>query len=170
MEARLDPFAGPVMGKVLRAPDRGEPDPAGVGPAAGVRELVKLRAGQVDGCGFRVDVHVEDAVHAGEDASRLNLVGAWREATVFTDAVREGGSDAMCAGGAAVGTLVFAGRRVHGWCRLGLTTVEPVNDLAWRGLEGRSSVSLSPSSRSWPLGSGPWAVAVAGGGVVCREL
>ncbi|MGW2377716.1 carboxymuconolactone decarboxylase family protein [Kitasatospora sp. NPDC001683] len=48
-----------------------------------------MRAGQVDGCGFRVDVHVEDAVHAGEDASRLNLVGAWREATVFTDAVRE---------------------------------------------------------------------------------
>ncbi|MEV0763840.1 carboxymuconolactone decarboxylase family protein [Nocardia sp. NPDC050435] len=52
------------------------------------QELVKLRASQINGCGFCVDMHSKDAAHAGETAVRLNLVAAWREATVFTDAER----------------------------------------------------------------------------------
>lgn len=52
------------------------------------RELVALRASQINGCGFCVDMHTKDAVAAGETAARLNLVAAWREATVFTDAER----------------------------------------------------------------------------------
>jgi AhpD family alkylhydroperoxidase len=56
-------------------------------PAA-TQELVKLRASQINGCGFCTDMHAKDALHAGESQVRLNLVAAWREATVFTEAER----------------------------------------------------------------------------------
>ncbi|MFD9740709.1 carboxymuconolactone decarboxylase family protein [Umezawaea sp. NPDC059074] len=52
------------------------------------QELVSLRASQINGCGFCTDMHTKDAAAAGESAVRLNLVAAWREATVFTDAER----------------------------------------------------------------------------------
>lgn len=56
-------------------------------PAATL-ELVRLRASQINGCGFCTDMHAKDAAAAGESALRLNLVAAWREATVFTEAER----------------------------------------------------------------------------------
>jgi AhpD family alkylhydroperoxidase len=52
------------------------------------QELVKIRASQINGCGFCTDMHTKDAAHAGETSVRLNLVAAWREAKVFTDAER----------------------------------------------------------------------------------
>ncbi|BBA97452.1 hypothetical protein RVR_3212 [Actinacidiphila reveromycinica] len=51
-------------------------------------ELVRLRASQINGCGACTDMHTKEAAHAGESAVRLNLVAAWREATVFTEAER----------------------------------------------------------------------------------
>ncbi|AFT98663.1 carboxymuconolactone decarboxylase family protein [Nocardia brasiliensis] len=56
-------------------------------PAA-TYELVKIRASQINGCGYCTDMHTKDAAHAGETSVRLNLVAAWPEATVFTDAER----------------------------------------------------------------------------------
>ncbi|WP_299556926.1 carboxymuconolactone decarboxylase family protein [uncultured Mycolicibacterium sp.] len=53
-----------------------------------VQELVKIRVSQINGCAFCVDMHTKEAAHAGEDPTRINLVAAWREATVFTDAER----------------------------------------------------------------------------------
>ncbi|QDY77513.1 carboxymuconolactone decarboxylase family protein [Streptomyces qinzhouensis] len=53
-----------------------------------VQELVMIRASQINGCGFCVDMHTKDAVAEGETDQRLHLVAAWREATVFTDAER----------------------------------------------------------------------------------
>ncbi len=50
--------------------------------------MVKLRASQINGCGFCTDMHTKEALHAGESQQRLNLVAAWREATVFTAAER----------------------------------------------------------------------------------
>ena len=52
------------------------------------QELVQLRASQINGCGFCVDMHTKDAAHQGETATRLNLIAVWREATVFTEAER----------------------------------------------------------------------------------
>lgn len=49
---------------------------------------MKLRASQINGCGFCTDMHTKDALDAGETQLRLNLVAAWREATVFTEAER----------------------------------------------------------------------------------
>ena len=56
-------------------------------PAA-TQELVKIRASQINGCGGCLDMHTKDAAHAGEAPVRLNLVAAWRETTVYTDAER----------------------------------------------------------------------------------
>jgi AhpD family alkylhydroperoxidase len=56
-------------------------------PAA-TQNLVKIRASQINGCGFCTDMHTKDAEHAGEVSTRLNLVAAWREAKVFTEAER----------------------------------------------------------------------------------
>jgi AhpD family alkylhydroperoxidase len=52
------------------------------------QELVSLRASQINGCGWCIDMHSKDAAAAGETSVRLNLVAAWREATVFTEAER----------------------------------------------------------------------------------
>lgn len=51
-----------------------------------VIELVSLRASQLNGCGFCLDMHVKEAIAAGEDPLRLHLVAGWRETTVFTEA------------------------------------------------------------------------------------
>ncbi|WP_406235295.1 carboxymuconolactone decarboxylase family protein [Nocardia sp. NBC_01009] len=52
------------------------------------QELVSLRASQINGCGFCVDLHTKEAAAAGETAVRLNLVAVWRKASVFTEAER----------------------------------------------------------------------------------
>ncbi|MFH9347593.1 carboxymuconolactone decarboxylase family protein [Kitasatospora sp. NPDC017646] len=88
MEARLNPFASPVMGKVFKQLIAANRILLESSLPLAVQELVKLRASQINGCGYCVDMHFKDAVHAGEEAARLNLVAAWREATVFTDAER----------------------------------------------------------------------------------
>lgn len=43
-------------------------------------ELVKLRASQINGCGFCVDMHTKDARLEGETEQRLYLLSVWREA------------------------------------------------------------------------------------------
>ncbi|MHA6624650.1 carboxymuconolactone decarboxylase family protein [Pseudonocardia sichuanensis] len=52
------------------------------------QDLVMLRASQINGCAFCVDMHTKEATAAGETATRLHLVAAWREARVFTEAER----------------------------------------------------------------------------------
>ncbi|MFC9278365.1 carboxymuconolactone decarboxylase family protein [Streptomyces collinus] len=88
MEARLNLFASAVatqFGKHLVAAGRVLAESA---LPAVTQELVKLRASQINGCGFCTDMHTKDAAEAGETATRLNLVAVWREATVFTEAER----------------------------------------------------------------------------------
>ncbi|KOU30356.1 alkylhydroperoxidase [Streptomyces sp. WM6372] len=88
MDARLDFFGNALAAKFSRyINSAGKVISDSTLPHA-TQELVKLRASQINGCGFCTDMHYKDAVHAGEDALRLNLVAAWREATVFTDAER----------------------------------------------------------------------------------
>ncbi|MFF6982060.1 carboxymuconolactone decarboxylase family protein [Streptomyces sp. NPDC008343] len=53
-----------------------------------LQQLVELRASQINGCGWCVDVHTKEAAAAGETAVRLHLVAAWRESAVFTEAER----------------------------------------------------------------------------------
>ncbi|MBO2448046.1 carboxymuconolactone decarboxylase family protein [Actinomadura barringtoniae] len=51
-------------------------------------EMVELRASQINGCGYCVDAHTKELAHGGESATRINLVAAWRESNVFTEAER----------------------------------------------------------------------------------
>ncbi|MFN8233161.1 MAG: carboxymuconolactone decarboxylase family protein [Actinomycetota bacterium] len=57
-------------------------------------ELVKLRASQINGCGFCVDMHSKDARAIGEVEQRLHLVAVWREAPVYSE--RERAALAWC--------------------------------------------------------------------------
>ena len=47
-------------------------------------ELVRLRASQINGCVYCVDMHAKDARSGGETEQRVHLVPVWREAPVFT--------------------------------------------------------------------------------------
>jgi AhpD family alkylhydroperoxidase len=53
-----------------------------------IQELVRIRASQINGCGFCLDMHTKDAAQAGETSVRINLAAAFREAKVFTKAER----------------------------------------------------------------------------------
>jgi AhpD family alkylhydroperoxidase len=53
-----------------------------------ISNLVLIRASQINGCAVCLDMHTKDAAHEGETPLRLNLVAAWRDAKVFTDAER----------------------------------------------------------------------------------
>ncbi|MFG2563629.1 carboxymuconolactone decarboxylase family protein [Streptomyces sp. NPDC048496] len=88
MSARLDAFSSPTIGKVFKhIIAAGKMLEDSTLPTT-TQELVKLRASQINGCGFCTDMHSKDAAAAGETSVRLNLVAAWREATVFTEAER----------------------------------------------------------------------------------
>ncbi|MCM3626095.1 carboxymuconolactone decarboxylase family protein [Paenibacillus glycanilyticus] len=51
-------------------------------------ELIKVRASQINGCAFCLDMHTKDALAMGETTQRLFLLNAWREAPFYTDAER----------------------------------------------------------------------------------
>ncbi|MFI2260986.1 carboxymuconolactone decarboxylase family protein [Streptomyces tubercidicus] len=88
MSARLDAFSSPTVGKVFKhIIAAGKVLEDSTLPIA-TQELVRLRASQINGCGFCTDMHSKDAAAAGETSVRLHLVAAWREATVFTEAER----------------------------------------------------------------------------------
>jgi AhpD family alkylhydroperoxidase len=88
VEPRLDYFGNPLAGKVLRHINSASKLLADSSLPITIQELVKIRASQINGCGFCTDMHTKDAAEAGETAQRLNLVAAWREAKVFTEAER----------------------------------------------------------------------------------
>lgn len=88
MEARLNIFDNALAMKVVKHLVSANAAVAGSGLPQATQELVKIRASQINGCGFCLDMHTKDAAKAGESALRLNLVAAWREATVFTEAER----------------------------------------------------------------------------------
>ena len=88
MDARLNFFTNSVARKVtphLMAASKVLHDST---LPADTQELVRIRASQLNGCGFCLDMHTKDAAKAGETSTRLNLVATWREATVFTDTER----------------------------------------------------------------------------------
>lgn len=53
-----------------------------------LREIVKVRASQINGCGFCIDMHTKDARAHGETEQRLYALAAWRETPFFTERER----------------------------------------------------------------------------------
>jgi AhpD family alkylhydroperoxidase len=88
MEPRLNLFGNTVMTKFVKYLVSASKVLADSPLPAATRELVNLRASQINGCAYCADMHTKDAAQAGETQQRLNLVAVWREATVFTDAER----------------------------------------------------------------------------------
>ncbi len=57
-------------------------------------ELIKLRASQINGCGYCLDMHSKDAEAIGVASQRLHLVAVWQETPVYSD--RERAALAWC--------------------------------------------------------------------------
>ena len=49
------------------------------------KELVKIRASQINRCAYCIDMHTRDALKNGETIQRIFLLDAWRETDLFTD-------------------------------------------------------------------------------------
>ncbi len=118
-----------------------------------IRNLVNIRASQMNGCAFCVDMHVKEAKIAGERELRLHHVAVWRESTLFDpreraalewtealtklpphgvpdeiyDAVREQLSEKEIA------DLTFSIMAINGWNRVsvGFRSVPGSQDVAW---------------------------------------
>lgn len=60
----------------------------GSGLEPGLLDLVKLRASQINGCAYCVDMHWKDARAAGETEQRLYGVSVWRESPYYTERER----------------------------------------------------------------------------------
>ncbi|MFG2077347.1 carboxymuconolactone decarboxylase family protein [Nonomuraea maritima] len=150
MDARLNYFDNPTAGKVLKQfMSVGRAFRESSLPAA-TQELVALRVSQINGCAACVDLHTKEAAAAGESSVRLNLVAAWREATVFTEAERvalefaeqgtrvadagTGVSDEVWANAAKhydeeqLTTLVFLVSFMNAVNRLNIITCQPAGD------------------------------------------
>lgn len=48
------------------------------------KELIKIRASQLNGCGYCLDIHTKNAIKYGESARRLFVLAGWRETELFT--------------------------------------------------------------------------------------
>jgi AhpD family alkylhydroperoxidase len=87
MQARMDnpalllPDAMHALQALSKAADQGD-------LAKHTRDLVHLRASQINGCSVCVHMHSRDAKKAGETDERLYAVAAWRDSPFFTDSER----------------------------------------------------------------------------------
>ncbi len=108
----------------------------------GLRLLIEIRASQINGCAFCVDMHWKDARAAGEPEERLYMLSAWRESSLYSERERAalelceamteiagaGVPDDVWERAAAVfgddelGQVVFAVAVINTWNRLQITT------------------------------------------------
>lgn len=79
--AKVSPEAYQAMSSIERYLDKSGLDKK-------LRELIKLRASQINGCAYCINMHSRDAMKIGETAQRLLLLDAWRETKLFTDKER----------------------------------------------------------------------------------
>jgi len=106
------------------------------------KELIKIRASQINNCAYCLDMHTRDALKYGETMQRLFVLSAWRETDFFTEQERailalteemtlishHGVSDETYAKAAALfdeeylGQLIMAIVAINMWNRIGVTT------------------------------------------------
>lgn len=112
-------------------------------------ELVKIRASQLNGCAYCLDMHARDARKGGEDQRRLDVLSAWREAPdlftsqeraalAFVEAVTRIGEagvpdpvwDEVAAqfDQADIVALLMAAATINVWNRLAVATHQPLPD------------------------------------------
>lgn len=86
MKARLDYFA--KLPELMKAVGELNGKIEGAGLEKSLIHLVKLRASQINGCSFCVNMHSQEARRDGESEQRVYLVAAWRDSPLFTDRER----------------------------------------------------------------------------------
>src|SRR5450759_2319357 len=59
-----------------------------------LKELIKIRASQINGCAYCLDMHTKDALAIGENEQRIHVLPAWREAPFYSP--RERAALAWC--------------------------------------------------------------------------
>jgi AhpD family alkylhydroperoxidase len=121
-------------------------------------ELVKLRASQINGCAYCVDMHWKDARANGESEERLYMLDVWREATLYSDAERAAlalteevtliadghvPADVEAAARAhldetAYAALVFTVATINAWNRLAITAHSPAGRYRPKAAAARS--------------------------------
>jgi AhpD family alkylhydroperoxidase len=52
---------------------------------ANLKELIRIRVSQINGCGYCIDIHTKDALKIGESTQRLFALSAWWETPFFTE-------------------------------------------------------------------------------------
>jgi AhpD family alkylhydroperoxidase len=108
-----------------------------------LQELVKIRASQINGCAYCLDMHTRDAIKASERHERLHVLAGWREAPTwfdereraalaFAEAVTQIGphgvpddvydAPAEQFSESELGALLFLVMTVNAWNRLAVTT------------------------------------------------
>ena len=112
------------------------------------KELIKIRASQINGCAFCIDMHTKDALKNGETNQRIFLLNAWRETDKFTDeekallAITEevtlisqhGLSDEVYATAKEyfseelIAQIIMAVVTINAWNRISISTKLPVAD------------------------------------------
>ena len=86
MKPRLQFFnVAPELMKQIRALNKAVEDS---GLEKSLLHLVKLRASQVNGCSYCVDMHSREALQDGETQQRLFMVAAWKESPLFSERER----------------------------------------------------------------------------------
>ena len=86
MEARLDPRK--VAPEAMKAMSALHAYVGGCGLDHNLLELVKLRASQINGCAWCMDMHTKELRVAGESEQRLYLIRAWRECPFYSERER----------------------------------------------------------------------------------
>jgi AhpD family alkylhydroperoxidase len=137
---KLAPHINRAMNALDAASRQTELEPA-------LLELVRVRASQINGCAYCVDMHTQDAVKGGDTQRRLFVLPVWQETPFFTDRER-----------AALALTEAATRLSDG----------PVSDAVWRQAAGQFSEvqlaeliwtitvinawnRLGATARPWPL-------------------
>lgn len=119
---------------------------SGTGLDARLLDLVKLRASQINGCAYCLDMHSKDLRAAGEDEMRLHVLAAWREAPfLYSSAERAGlalcealtdraglpsvddAREAVAAelGESGLAALIFAIAEMNAWNRIAIGSGSP---------------------------------------------
>ena len=86
MQLRIDPSKIPVG--AMKPMYRLEEYLKKCGLKSSLLDLVKLRASQINGCAFCIDMHTKDARARGESEQRLYLLDAWRESPFYSERER----------------------------------------------------------------------------------
>lgn len=99
---------------------------AGCGLEHSLLELVKIRASQINGCAFCLDMHTKDARAQGETEQRIYALSAWRETPFFSDRERAAlaWTEAVTRISEGVSDPVFEEAREH-------FTEQELADLTW---------------------------------------